>query len=268
MKMEDHIVFTAKHGEWKVADRLTEMEPRRIAHFTAGVSNTVNLRIPCYLTGVMDVGKIEEVAGELSRKDLAETITLLKSPGTTRKLGNLVFENDKKLRKLLVEVARALLVRSTLAERVPIEYPEGPLEGVRTEFPYEEDHVNFTAFHTRGNPPWKAVRRLIIDERTPMEDVARVLAAINESITLKLPLYAGINLGGIEAWFGEFKKVKKADIPRVVKRYLEFPAEDHAPEEFTEHARVYALRKALEKIGLPLDVPAKSLEKYLEKKAG
>jgi hypothetical protein len=96
-------------------------------------------------------------------------------------------------------------------------------------------------------------------------DVARLLASINETVTLKLPAYAGIDVKGIEEWFGPRKKVKKSEIPSVVERYLNFQPSEFAPG-FEEHARVYALRKALELIGLSLDVPAKSLEKYLEKK--
>ncbi len=275
MKVEDQIIFTARHGgDWKVAEGgLFELEDEKVAHFIASVANTANPRIPGYLTEVMNVDEIMNLSGKFEDKDLSETIVALKSPGgTARTLGKLVFEEDKKLKKHLTEVARALLVRETLSKKVPVEYPEKPplSGGVRIEFPpYEEEHINFVAFHLGGKTKWRAVRRLIIDEKTPpMADVARLLASINESITLKLPpVYAGIDTEGIEAWFGSSKKVKKAEIAAVVERYLEFPAEDYAPAGFEGgHARVYALRTALEKIGLPLDVPAKSLEKYLEKK--
>ena len=267
MKVEDQIVFTAKHGEWKVANRLIDMEDGKVAHFIASIANTVNAKIPEYLTEVMNVAGIMSLAEEIAGKDLPEAVVALKSPGTARKLGALVFEEDKKLRKHLTDVAKAVLVREVLSRKVPVDYPEGPLSEVKIMFPFTEDHVNFTAFHLSAeHGAWRAVRRLIIDDKTPMADVARLLASINESITLKLPVYAGIDVEGIEAWFGEFKKVKKAEIPAVVEKYRHFQAENYAPAEFTEHARVYALRKALEKIGLPLDVPAKSLEKYLEKK--
>ncbi|AFL94367.1 hypothetical protein CL1_0152 [Thermococcus cleftensis] len=267
MKVEDQIVFTARHGSWKVADRLIDMEDEKIAHFIASIANTVNAKIPEYLTEVMNVAGIASLAEEMGRKDLSDAIVALKSPGTARKLGQLVFEEDKKLKKLLVDVARALLVRGVLSGKVPIDYPEEPLTEVRIVFPYNEDHVNFTAFHLSAeHGKWRAVRRLIIDDKTPMADVARLLASINESITAKLPVYAGIDVDGIDSWFGEFKKVRKSDIPAVVEKYRHFPAENYASEPFVEHARVYALRKALEKIGLSLDVPAKSLEKYLEKK--
>ncbi|WP_297093271.1 DUF2666 family protein [Thermococcus sp.] len=266
MKVEDQIVFTAHHGNWKVADRLLDMEDEKVAHFIASIANTVNSKIPEYLTEVMNVAGIMSLAEEIGKKDLSDAVVALKSPGTARKLGQLVFEEDKKLKKHLVEVAKALLVREVLSKKVPVEYPEEPLGEVKIVFPYNEDHINFVAFHVSGKTKWRAVRRLIIDEKTPMADVARLLASINESITLKLPLYAGIDVGGIEAWFGEFKKVKKAEIPAVVEKYKHFPAENYAPADFQEHARVYALRTVLGKIGLPLDVPAKNLEKYLEKK--
>lgn len=266
MKVEDQIVFTVKHGDWKVAERLMDMEERKVAHFIAAIANTVNARIPGYLTEVMNVAGIMSLAEEVAKKDLTDAIVALKSPGTARKLGAMIFEEDKKLRKHLTDVAKAILVREALSGKVPINYPEKPLSEVKIMFPFTEDHVNFTAFHLSANPPWRAVRRLIIDDKTPMADVARLLASINESITLKLPSYAGIDVKGIEAWFGEFKKVKKGEIPAVVEKYKHFPAENYAPKGFEEHAKVYALRKALEKVGLPLDVPAKGLEKYLEKK--
>ncbi|WP_457752456.1 DUF2666 family protein [Thermococcus sp.] len=262
MKVEDHIMFTAVHGDWKVGDKLTEMEDEKIAHFLAELSNTVNSRIPAYLSEVMDVEGIKALAADFDGKDLADVIVLLKSPGTSRKLGGFVNESDKKLKKLLVDVAKVLLVREVLSSNLQIVYPEGILTELSVEPPFEEEHVNFTAKHGK----WIAVRRLLIDEKTPMADIARLLAAINESLTLKLPAYAGIDVKGIDKYFSEFKKVKKADIPRVVEKYLEFPAEEHAPAEFVEHTRIYALRKCLEKIGLSLDFPAKSLEKYLEKK--
>ncbi|EEB74642.1 DUF2666 domain-containing protein [Thermococcus sp. AM4] len=258
--VEDHVMFTAKHGNWKVADRLMDMEDEGVARFLARVANTVNSKIPEYLTDVMNVAGIMSLA-EGFDGDLTKVIVSLKSPGTSRKLGALVFEEDKKLKKLLVDAAKALLVRLTLSRFVPVDYPDGLLEEVRVMFPFPEDHVNFTAKHGR----WIVVKRLIIDDSTQKVDVARLLASINETVTLKLPAYAGIDVKGIEEWFGPRKKVKKSEIPSVVERYLNFQPSEFAPG-FEEHARVYALRKALELIGLSLDVPAKSLEKYLEKK--
>ncbi|WP_456421631.1 DUF2666 domain-containing protein [Thermococcus sp.] len=262
MKVEEHVAFTAKHKEWKVAKKLTEMENEEIAHFLASVSNTVNARIGDYLGEAMDVESIGELAGELRKESLADTVVALKSPGIARKLGNLVNEKDKKLKKLLVDVARAYLVRETLRPLASVEYPEGPLEGVDVEFPFEDEHINFTAKHGR----WIVVKRLIIDEKTPALDIARLLASINETTTLKIPVYAGIDVEGIEGEFSAFKKVKKSEIPKVVEVYEAFEPALYADEPFEEHAKVYALRIALSKIGLSLDVPAKSLEKYLEKK--
>ena len=260
--VEDHIMFTAKHGNWKVADRLLDMDDStKVAQFLAKVANTVNSKIPEYLTDTMNIAGIMSLA-EGFDGDLKDVVVSLKSPGTSRKLSALVFEQDKKLKKLLVDVARAVLVRFTLSRFVKIDYPEGPLEGVNIVFPFPEDHVNFTAKHGR----WIVVKRLIIDEATPNVDIARLLASINETVTLKLPAYAGIDIEGIEAWFGVKKKVKKSEIPSIVERYLDFQPSEFAPSGFEEHARVYALRKALELVGLSLDVPAKSLEKYLEKK--
>ncbi|AIU70579.1 hypothetical protein TEU_09680 [Thermococcus eurythermalis] len=262
MKVEEHILFTAKHKDWSVAKKLTDMENEKIAHFLAGVSNTVNARIGDYLGDAIDVNGVKQLAEELRKDALSETVVALKSPGTARKLGSLVNETDKKLKKLLVEVARAYLVRETLRPLTSVDYPEGALEGADVEFPFEDDHVNFTAKHGR----WIVVKRLIIDDKTLMLDVARLLASINETTVLKLPVYADIDLEGIESEFSAFKKVKKSDIPKVIEVYEAFEPSLYVDEPFEEHARVYALRAALEKVGLALDVPAKSLEKYLEKK--
>ncbi|MDV3104038.1 DUF2666 domain-containing protein [Thermococcus waiotapuensis] len=261
--VEDHVMFTAKHGSWKVADKLLDVDDRaKIAHFLAMVSNTVNSKIPEYLTGVVNVAGIMSLAEELARGDLTKVVSSLKSPGTSKKLGDLVFEDDKTLKKLLVDVARAVLVRMTLSKFAPVSYPEGELAEVKVVFPFPDDHVNFTVKHGE----WIVVKRLIIDDATPMVEVARLLASINETTTLKIPVYANIDLEGIEEWFGGLKKVKKSEIPAVIEKYLHFQPSSFASAEFEGHARVYALRKALEVIDLPLDVPAKSLEKYLEKK--
>lgn len=261
MRIEEHVAFTAKHDDWRVAKKLTELEDDAVAHFLAGIANSVNPRIPGYMAEKIDIDGIKRLAEELRKDTLTDTIVALKSPGTSRKLGELVNEGDKKLKKLPVDAAKAVLVRMTLEEMVPVNYPEGELTGVEVDFPYEEDHINFTAKHGK----WIVVKRLIIDEKTPLLDVARLLASINETVTLKLPAYAHIDLEGIESEFSAFKKVKKSDIPKVVETYEAFEPSAYADEPFLEHARVYALRVALEKIGLPLDVPSKSLEKYLEK---
>ncbi len=261
MRVEDHVMFTVRHGEWKAGDKLLDLRDENVAYFLASVANTVNPKIPEYLTGIMNVAGILSLAEELSTKDFADAVVAMKSPGISRKLGSLVFEENKKIRKHLVDVARALLVRETLSRKMTVQYPERPITDVSVVFPFPEDHVNFTAKH--GG--WIVVKRIMIDENTPMAEVARLLASINETVTLKLPTYAGIDVKGIDAWFGEFKKVRKSEIPLVLEKYRHFVPSNYAGREFVEHARIYALRKALEKIGLPLDIPAKSLEKYLEK---
>lgn len=264
MKIEDHIMFTAKYGSWKVGDKLLVMEDAEIARFLASVSNTVNAKIPEYLIDVINVPGIISLAEELAGGELAEILKTLKSPGTSRKLGKLVFEDNKKLRKNIVDVARAFLVRETLSRKVQVYYPEGEIKELRVVLPFQDEHVNFTAKH--GS--WIVVKRLMIDEKTPLADVARLLASINETITLKLPAYAGINTKGIDSWFGDIKRARsKLEIETLVSKYHHFHAHEYAPGEFEEHARIYALRKVLEKIGLTMDIPAKSLEKYLEKKA-
>lgn len=264
MKVVDHVMFTAKHGEWKAGDKLTEMENKTIAHFLASVSNSINLKISTYLSDAVDVGGIKSLAESLAEKELWEVFKALKSPGTSRKLSPLVLEEDKKLKKILVEVAKALLVRETLSGKLRTDYPENPINELRVALPYEDDHINFTAKH--GS--WIVVKRLMIDEKTSPIDVARVLASINETITLKIPIYAGIDVRGIEQYFKEFKRIRsEGEIKGITEKFLNFMPSEYALEEFTEHAKVYALRTVLKPMKLALDIPAKPLEKYLEKKA-
>ncbi|NJF25463.1 DUF2666 family protein [Thermococcus sp. Bubb.Bath] len=262
MVVEDHIMFTAKYNEWKVGDKLLDVDKdEKVAHFLASVANTVNERIPGYLTGVVNVAGIMSLADEISKREFPDAVVTLKSPATSKKLGNLVYEDDKKLKKLLVDVAKAVLVRETLSRFTRVSYPEEPLGKVKVVLPFAEDHVNFTAKHGK----WIVVKRLLIDPATQPVDIARLLSSINETVTFKLPVYAGIDVDGIENWFGGLKKVKRADIPAVVEKYLHLQPSSFAPSEFEEHARVYALRKMVETAGLPFDVPVKSLEKYLER---
>jgi len=263
MRVQDHIIFTAKHREWKVGEKIISMDNNeRIAHFLARVSNTVVERIPSYLTGVMNVAGIMSLAEDIAGGDLIQAVVKLKSPSTSKKLGQMVFEEDRKLRKLLLDVARAVLVREVLSKFEGISYPGGVINELEIVLPYTTDHVNFTAKHGR----WVVVKRLVIDDATPNVDVARLLASINETVTAKLPVYAGIDIEGIASVFAGFKKVRKSEVPLVMERYLQFQPVPYAPKSFERHARVYALQKAIETIGLPFHVPAKSLEKYLEKK--
>ncbi|WP_457753193.1 DUF2666 family protein [Thermococcus sp.] len=263
MKIEEHVMFTAKHKNWKVGDKLLVMRDENIAHFLASISNTVNMKISEYLIDVIDVAAVMSLAEDFAKGELWEVVKALKSPKTSRKIGKMVFEIDKKLKKQLVDVAKALLARETLSRMLSVYYPEDPIMELKIMLPYKEDHINFTAKH--GG--WIVVKRLIIDEKTELADVARLLASINETITSKLPIYAKIDLKGIDEWFAGIKKAKSdVEIKTVVDKYLHFPAHRYAPSEFEKHAKIYALRKMLEKVGLSLDVPAKPLEKYLEKK--
>ncbi|USS39925.1 DUF2666 domain-containing protein [Thermococcus aggregans] len=262
MKIEDHILFTANHKNWKVGDKLLTMEEPQIAHFLASVSNTVNLKIPEYLTEVMNVEEIMSLAEEIGEKEVWEVLKTLKSPGTSRKLNTMIFEEDKKLKKLLLDVAKALLTREALSKKFPVNFPEDPITELRTTPMYQEEHINFTAKH--GS--WIVVKRLIIDDKTPVADIARILASINETTVSKIPVYAGIDLKGIEEWFGDIKKAKsESDIKALVEKLTNIPIERYAPKEFAEHGKLYALRTALQKMGLSIDIPSKSLEKYLEK---
>lgn len=269
MKIEDHVMFTARHGKWEVGEKLIVMEDAKIAHFLARVANTVNAKIGEYLIDVVNVPAIISLAEDTAGKgDVKEAFKALKSPGTSRKLGSLVMETDKKLKKLLVDVAKAYLARETLARlSLPVDYPEEPIGELKVVLPFHGEHVNFTAKHVKDGEKWIVVKRLMIEGETTFTEVARLLASINETATLKIAPYAGIDLKGIENYFtGVSKKTKEDAVGVAVEKLLHFPAENYAPKEFAGHARVYALRILLEKLGLGLDIPAKSLEKYLEKK--
>ncbi|ACS89156.1 MULTISPECIES: DUF2666 family protein [Thermococcus] len=263
MKIEDHIAFTANHKNWKVGDKLLAMDDRQIAHFLAMVSNTVTLKLPEYLTEVMNVAGIMSLAEEMTEKDVWELLKTLKSPGTSRKLNPMIFEENKKLKNHLLNVAKALLTREALSKKVSINYPEGVITELKTTLIYHDEHINFTA----KNGSWIVVKRLIIDNKTPMADIARILASINETAVSKIPLYGKIDLDGIRKWFGDIKKARsEAEIKTLVEKFFHIPVENYAPNEFKDHAKIYALRVALEKVGLTIDIPAKPLEKYLEKR--
>jgi len=260
MSVPDHVVFTARDGEWFVAKTLeaADMSNENVAHFLAALSNTVSSRMAGYLGEVMDVEGLMELAGEVEGCDLGDCVAFLKSPKTSRKLGSLVYEKDKKLRKLLVDVARGLLVGEVIEG---LSYPEKELPGKAVRPRFEGRHVDFTAKHGR----WIVVKRILIDEKTKGVDVAYVLAGINDTAVSKLPDYAGIDMGGIEGKLGVKKKVRKSEIPALVEAYLSLDVSEFAPEEFAPHAKVQALRLLLESIGLPPGVPVKPLKKYVEK---
>ncbi len=262
MDVFEHITFTAKDDGWFVARGLigSDMESQSIAYFLAFLSNVLNSRIPTYLGEVIDVDGVQKLASKFRGRDLLGRVEFLKSPKTSRKLVALIKEKDRKLRRLLIDVAKGVLVRSTING---LYYPEKTLTGREVEPRFEGNHVDFTAKHGR----WIVVKRILIDEKTLRLDVAYVLASINDTVVSKLPVYAGIDLKGIEGHLGVRGrgKVKKAAIPGLVERYTGLDVTQHAPEEFSEHARVYALRTLLKSVGLSPDVPVKPLRKYLEK---
>ncbi len=259
-KVEDRIVFTARDGDWFVAKGLDagHMSRENVAHFLAALSNTVSRATPRYLTEVIDVNGIRGLADEITVLEIPDRVKVIKSAKTSRKLGSLIKEDDKKLRKLLIDVARGVLV----SEALDILYPEDELKGNDVEPRFEGRHVDFTAKH--GS--WIVVKRLIIDEKTRMIDVAYVLASINETAFLKFPEYAGIDSGALLRELGiSGRKIKASEIPETVSRLLSLDVSFYAPPEFREHARVHAFRLLLNAAGLPAGVPFKPLKKYVEK---
>ncbi|AFK21742.1 DUF2666 family protein [Pyrococcus sp. ST04] len=244
--------FTVKHRDWNVGDEVKEFTNENIASFLAKVSNTVLDKFPQYLTEKIDIDGLLTLKPEGT---VEERLKLLKSPGTSRKIGSYVIEDDKKLKKLLVDVAKAVLVRESLKDVLPIEFALGKIEEMKIRPRYEEDHINFTAKYGR----WIVVKRLIIDEKTPLLDIARLLASINETAINKIPEFAGIEIKDIKEHFKEFKRVRKdEDIKRLVEKFNEFQ-----PKNSFESR--YAVSIMLSKLNLTIDPPAKNLEKYLEK---
>lgn len=243
--------FTAKHEEWIVGENVEDFTNENIAMFLSRVSNTVSSKIPGYLGEKIDVNGLLSIKIEGS---LEEKLKALISPKVSRQIGRLVMEDDKKLKKLLVEVAKAVLTREILKNELPIEFPGGKIEGLKIQPRYEEDHINFTARY--GS--WIVVKRMIIDEKTPLLDIARLLASINETAVNKIKDFADVDDKKIVEYFGGFKKVKKEEeIKEIVQLFREFKG-----NEFEVR---YAAREMLSKLGLKVDVPSKNLEKYLEK---
>ena len=268
MNIEDHVMFTARHGKWEVGEKLVVMHDENIARFLARISNTVNDKIGEYLIDIMNVPALISLAEDIATKDLKEVFKTLKSPGLSRKAGALVFEKDKKAKKLVVDVAKAFLIRETLSRTdLRVNYPEEPIKELQVVLPFREEHINFTAKHVKEGEKWIVVKRIMIDEKVQMADIARILASINETATLKIAHYADINTKGIKEYFkGITKKTKGDALGIAVEKLLHFDPGSYALEGFEEYARVYALRILLENLGMKLDIPAKSLEKYMEKK--
>lgn len=246
------VEFTMKHGGFIVGESVHEPIEDNMARFLARVSNTVLMKFPEYIEEVVDVKGILTL---IPQGSLEEKLKVLKSPGISRKIGNYVREENKKLKKLLIEVAKAVLTREALKGELPVEFPGGRIEELKIEPRYKEDHVNFTVKYGE----WIVVKRLIIDEKTPMLDVARLLASINETTINKIPRFARIDMDRIEEHFSEFRKVRKAeDIARLVEKFREFKPKNNIEIR-------YAVNVMLSKLNLTIDPPAKNLEKYLEK---
>ncbi|ASJ17537.1 hypothetical protein A3L04_00855 [Thermococcus chitonophagus] len=240
-----------KHKGFAVGESVNELTDENVARFLARVSNTVLTKFPEYLEEKIDVKGLLTL---IPSGSLEEKLKFLRSPGTSRKIGNYVREDDKKLKKLLVEVAKAVLTREALKDELPVEFPGGRIEELKTKPRYREEHVNFTAKYGR----WIVVKRLIIDEKTPMLDIARLLASINETAVNKIQEFVRIDMSGIEEHFSEFKKVRKGeDIAKLVEKFREFKGSDLEVR--------YAVNVMLSKLNLTIDPPAKNLEKYLEK---
>ncbi|BAA29132.1 DUF2666 family protein [Pyrococcus horikoshii] len=249
----DIVEFTLKLGGLEVGEAPKELREDQIAIFLARVSNTVRHEIPKYLQERIDVDRMLK---ELTINGaLEEKLKKLKSPGTSRKINSYILEDDRKLKKLLLDVAKVILVWNTLKDDLPIDFPVGKISELKITPRYKEDHINFTAKYGR----WIVVKRLIIDEKTPKLDIARLLASINETAVNKIPEFAGIDIGRIREHFRDFKKVKKEEeIKRLMEKFRSFKPTNELEVR-------YAISEMISKLGLSIDIPSKNLEKYLEK---
>ncbi|AEC51516.1 hypothetical protein PNA2_0600 [Pyrococcus sp. NA2] len=253
MSKGDIAEFTVKLGNMEIGEAPRELNDYELSIFLARVSNTVRALIPDYLQERIDVSRmLSEIKVEGS---IEEKLKFLRSPGTSRKINTYVMEEDKKLKKLLLDVAKVVVVWNVLKDELPLDFPVGKIEELKIKPRYEEEHINFTVKFGK----WIVVKRLIVDEKTPMLDIARLLASINETTVNKIPEFARIDVKRIEEHFKEFKKVRKEeDIKKLVEKFRKF-------EPKNELEIRYAVKEMLSKLNLSIDIPAKNLEKYLER---
>ncbi|AEF96829.1 DUF2666 domain-containing protein [Methanotorris igneus] len=120
--MENRIQFIAKHNDWFVVKKMNiddKTENIEIARLLSSIDETVLNKLPEYLP--FDMKKLEEIADEIYQKkkgrvkeeDVVNALMKLKSPSTTKKLGEIT---DSKEGKEILKV----ILNNIILERLGI----------------------------------------------------------------------------------------------------------------------------------------------------
>ncbi|WP_456472112.1 DUF2666 family protein [Methanocaldococcus sp.] len=134
-----------------------------------------------------------------------------------------------------------------------------------------EEKIEFLAKHKN----WFVVKKLKIDDKTEDIEIARLLCSIDETVSKKFLEYLPFNLKKLEEIADEIYKkkkgrVKEEDIIEALKK-LKSPAVSRKLNEITELKEGKEILKIilnniiLERLGIETKVPAKLVEKYIEK---
>ncbi|MFU8653353.1 DUF2666 domain-containing protein [Methanotorris formicicus] len=120
--MENKIQFIAKHNSWFVVKKMNiddKTEDIEIARLLSSIDETVLSKLPEYLP--FDMKKLEEIADEIYQKkkgrikeeDIVNALMKLKSPSTTKKLGEIT--NSKEGKEIL-----KIILNNIILERLGI----------------------------------------------------------------------------------------------------------------------------------------------------
>ncbi|ENN96579.1 hypothetical protein J422_01615 [Methanocaldococcus villosus KIN24-T80] len=135
-----------------------------------------------------------------------------------------------------------------------------------------EEKIEFLAKHKN----WFVVKKLKIDEHTEDIEIARLLASIGETVDNKFIEYLPFDVNKLyeiaDSIYQKKKgKIKEEDIINALKK-LKSPAttkklnEIDASKEGKEILKIMLNNIVLKRLGIETKVPAKLIEKYIEKK--
>jgi hypothetical protein len=139
--MENKIQFIAKHNDWFVVKKMNiddKTEAIEIARLLSSIDETVLNKLPEYLP--FDMKKLEEIADEIYQKkkgrvkeeDIVNALMKLKSPSTTKKLGEIT--NSKEGKEILkVILNNIILERLGIKTRVDPKLIEKYIEKMNEE---------------------------------------------------------------------------------------------------------------------------------------
>ncbi|ABR54974.1 conserved hypothetical protein [Methanococcus vannielii SB] len=134
-----------------------------------------------------------------------------------------------------------------------------------------EERILFTA--KKGK--WYVSKKLKIDENTRNVEIARILAGINETISLKIKEFLPFDMQKLEEIADEIYvakkgKVKEEEVSEALVK-LKSPATTKKMNAITESKEGKEILKrilteiVLERLGFKLHVEAKMIEKFIEK---